>query len=190
MSQIPIPLLEARMTPHGFATQRFGLIMCLVSWQLVAWSCSLQAQVAGSSENHTVPAPGKDLKITPIYAASNLSRVEAVRAVLHTQADLERYWRKAHEGIVSPVPVSAPILDFTREMVIVAGLGYQANSASNISIARVTDRRGILEVIIKIGLTSGNCPVFPAAEYPAVIVRVPNTPSTPVFTDRVSRTQC
>ena len=129
------------------------------------------------------------LPITTILASTRYRVSTALRAVLRTPAELERYWQDVRSADGTPAP-SLPSIDFSREMVIVAALGFQPGAGAQITVTRVRDWNATLEVTLRITVPPKGCDGWPMVEYPMTMVRVPISRSTPVFHDRLIQPRC
>jgi hypothetical protein len=109
--------------------------------------------------------------------------------VLRSPAELERYWQDVRAVDGTPAQ-SVPQIDFSREMVIVAALGFQPGAGASITVARVRDWNGALDVTVQITLPPSTCDGWPKVEQPMTMVRVPISRSTPVFHDRLIKARC
>ena len=112
----------------------------------------------------------------------------ALRGVVDTREEFERLWREMHAG-TTPIP-EVPTVDFTREMVIVAAMGFQAGVGSKIVITGVRDQGNVLDITVEVRPLPVGCPGYPTVTYPTVMVRAPAKRATPVFHDRVMETPC
>jgi len=123
-----------------------------------------------------------------VYESPNGGLRRALRAVVDTPEEFERLWREVHAG-GSSIP-SLPMVDFTREMVIVASTGFQASVGSRIAVTGVRDSSNVLEVTVEVRPFPVGCDGFSAVTYPVVMVRMPASRSTVLFQDHVIQTRC
>ncbi len=112
----------------------------------------------------------------------------ALRAVVRTPEELMSMWREAHAGLGSPPGV--PTVDFAREMVIVAAVGFQGEPGTRITVVSATDREGLLEVAVDVRPAPACGDNWGVVTFPTAMVAVPTSRSTPIFRDRVIRTPC
>jgi hypothetical protein len=124
-----------------------------------------------------------------LFQGDTRSRVNAIRGIVVEQAEFQRVWGEAHAAIVPPRPMP-PVVDFTKEMVVVAGLGFQGGLTGSISIIDIRDNDNILRIRFRVGLLGPNCESYAAVTYPTVIVKIPRTRSTPVFSDSLTVQRC
>jgi hypothetical protein len=141
-----------------------------------------------SSAQQKSPA---DTLIRPVVLFQDISRsrVNAIRGIVVEQAEFQRVWDEAHAAVVSPRPM-LPVVDFTKEMVVVAGLGYQGGLTGSISIIDIRDNDNVLRIRFRVRLLGANCESYAAVTYPTVIVKIPKTRSTPVFSDSLTVQRC
>jgi hypothetical protein len=142
----------------------------------------------GRSPSPLITTEGAMVPINVLYQSPNSGIRRALRAVVGTREAFEGLWREVHAR-TTPTP-NLPAVDFAREIVIVASMGFQASVGSEIAITGVRDRSSFLEVTVDVRAFPTGCDTPPEVTYPAVMVRVPATRSTPVFQDRVIETHC
>ena len=126
----------------------------------------------------TVPAPEE------IYNDGG-SGLGAMRAVIQTPAELARVWEVLRRDKLD-LP---PEVDFSKRMVVVAGMGWQREGGYRIRISSVRDTAGLLEITVEMAISTADCTKagYASIDHPTVMVLVPKSQSTAVFRDRVSR---
>ena len=150
---------------------------------------SLASRVAGGQTAQGTPDSGM-VPIKVLYEAQDGGINRPLRVVLsgdNGPAEFEQLWREAHGN---STPMSFPIVDFQREMVIAAAMGFQATIGSQISITRVRKLDRVLEVTVELRPFPTGCSGYPVVTAPIVIVSVPFTLATVVFQDHVIHTTC
>ena len=113
---------------------------------------------------------------------------ESVFTVLRTATDWDSVWAMVHRNQITPALPPAPAVDFTREMVLLAGLGTQGSTGWNIRIDTVVTRRDTLRVIIH--SVGPQCIAGMAITYPWDAVRVPRTDGPVQFIRRPTIDYC
>lgn len=108
-----------------------------------------------------------------------------LRSMVTTREEWERLWHEVHRLGASVPPL--PVVDFAREMIIVAAMGIQYSAGGRIAIVRVRDISNTLEATIEL---HPPCDGFAAISYPTAIVAVPLKRVTPVFQDRWIPPRC
>lgn len=98
---------------------------------------------------------------------------ESVFTVLRTAAEWDSVWAIAHRNRITQAPQAAPAVDFTREMVLLAGLGTQSSTGWSIRIDTVVTRGDTMRVIIH--SVGPQCVAGMAFTYAWDAVRVPRT---------------
>lgn len=115
------------------------------------------------------------------YSATNIG---AIRAVVRTSREFDRLWMTLRRD-TSEAP---PRIDFSRDMVIVAGMGWESGAGYRISVASVLDTAHVLDIRVDLDIPTAACTSgYPAIDHPAVMVRVPQSLSTAIFLDRLHR---
>jgi hypothetical protein len=145
---------------------------------LVSLVSEAHAQRPGS---HPDPA-----QIPVVAYEGHCANLDAVRAVIRTLADFRRF---CADGDSSSLSGSGSI-DFDKEMIIVASLGDQPAGGRGIKIVNVRAHQGVLDVSIRVSVAGPHCVVTLMVEHPRDVVRVPATPSTPVFHDQLTVVPC
>lgn len=112
------------------------------------------------------------------------SQLGAMRAVIKTPAEFDRLWQ-----ILRRDPSElAPKVDFSKDMLIVAGMGWEPDGGYRIAIPSVRDTAGLLDVTVDLTIATAKCTGgYAAVDHPTVVVAVPKSRSIAVFHDRVHR---
>ena len=113
------------------------------------------------------------------------SGLNAIRAVIQTSGELDRVWEVLRRNKSEP----APHVDFSRDMLVIAGMGWQPEAGYRIRISSVRDTARLLEITVDLAISTADCTKagYATIDHPVVIVRVPRSQSTAVFQDRVHR---
>jgi len=111
------------------------------------------------------------------------SGLNAIRGVIQTPAELDRLWVVLRRDKSEP----PPSVDFSKDMLIVAGMGWEPVAGYRIRISTVRDAARLLEIMVDIAISTADCTRagYATIDHPTVMVRVPKSQSTPVFQDRV-----
>lgn len=159
---------------------------------LLTCACALSALGFSASSGRNSSRLGLDSPQSPdtlsrpieIYRYSR-SQVGAMRVVVQTREDYDRLWKTLRRAEAE----KPPEVDFTKEMLIVAGMGYQPQVGSGIQITSARDTARVLEITVDLRIPTATCNKegYAAREYPAVMARVPRSRSTVVFRDRLLR---
>jgi hypothetical protein len=128
-------------------------------------------------------AVGIPIKPVALYAGQVEGRLPSTRAVITDRLEFERVWNQAHANSSSTVPL--PPIDFTKETVIVAGLGLQGGLFASIRITDVQSDGVVLRIKISVVVPGFLCISPSVQNYPTTIARIPNIGLTPVFSDTV-----
>jgi hypothetical protein len=113
---------------------------------------------------------------------------DSTRVVIRTEVDWAAIW----ETIWNPqTPMPAlPQVDFTREMVVVAGLGTRSSGGYSIRVDSVFQRAGQIEVVVQKTAPGAACVVTGALTQPVDAVRIPRSADPAVFTVRSTVRAC
>jgi len=106
---------------------------------------------------------------------------DSVLMVVYDAATWSTVWARATSPQASPPP--RPVVDFTREMVVVAGAGRMA-PGDQIRVDSAGLRGGYFVAVVRI---IQGCQSFPAAAYPLEIVRVTRSDKPATFAERRER---
>lgn len=103
------------------------------------------------------------------------------RIMVRDQERWEDVWARA--TFDQPSPPAMPVVDFQREMLIVAAAG-RMSPGDRIRIDSVGVREDLYVVVVS---TVVECEPFPADAYPVVIVRVPRDERAVAFSEKRTR---
>jgi hypothetical protein len=136
----------------------------------------------------TTTAQGDRILLGPQDSAQHLSQPgmegppEPIQLVLRTAVEWDSVWQAVNRNRVYPPASQVPSVDFTNEMVLLAGLGRQPTTAWNIRIDTVVIRRDTMRVIIH--SVAPQCVAGMMITYPWDAVRVPRTDLVVQFVKR------
>jgi PrcB C-terminal len=107
---------------------------------------------------------------------------EPNQLVLRTAVEWDSVWQALNRNRVDPPNSAVPAVDFTQEMVLLAGLGRQATRGWNIRIDSVVMRRDTMRVIIH--SVGPQCMPGVLITHPWDAVRVPRSNAVVQFVKR------
>ena|SRR5690348_10855906 len=144
----------------------------------------LYGQAAASSANRSMRNnPGFKL----LRDISSSAIRYPVRIVLSDSASLAQWWQVAKNDPHFDT-TSAPFVDFTRQMVVLIGMGE--GGVVDLRVTRVDSAGGVLRIHLAMSAPENGC-TFPAVvSAPVQIIQVPKTISPLVFRDSFSRYRC
>ena len=164
--------------------KQFVIVLAMFLSVLVITS----AQTGQQTENEGTP-----IKVTPLAPKPcptcdqtrtsflhNSAITEPLQVVIRDASTWRKMWRRIHASVISPVP-SLPRIDFSREMIVIVGLGTRATGGFEITVDRAFERNGALEVIVSKHAPGKNCFTSQALTQPVDVVRLPQTKRKVVF---------
>lgn len=135
---------------------------------------------------------GKPVTITPlgpkpcptceqrrVSYTSNSGIEDSLRVVIHDAEAWGKIWEQIHSPFTPTPPL--PEIDFSREMVVVVGLGTRPNGGYGIIVDRAYERDDRLEIIVRKQTPGNNCFNTQAVTQPVDIVRLPKSKRAVVF---------
>jgi hypothetical protein len=124
------------------------------------------------------PCPTCDQTRTSFLTNSAIT--QPLQVVIRDARTWRKMWRRMHEGVISPVP-SLPRIDFSRQMIVIVGLGTRSTGGYGITVDRAFQRDGTLEVIVSKHAPGKNCFTSQALTQPVDVVQLPKTKRKVVF---------
>ena len=171
---------QARLRPGDAATSRATRL--LAGHARAGLAAAFLAVVAtgcmhrGGAPAAAVAAPVQPLPaLARLYSDNGGSIQDSVRLVIRDPAQLAETWRQATSSQPAPPPV--PNVDFSREMVLVAGAGRMTPTdeihVDSVAVRRQTTPEGRTQEVLTawVSIVQG-CRHFQAAAYPFEIVKV------------------
>lgn len=160
------------------------LILTLLAGTLLACGRGRSAppQVAAAPPPATpYPAPAR------VYYDNGGGIQDSLRLVIKDAASFEELWRRATSNQSSPP--AAPVIDFTRDMVVVASAGRMAPDdqieIDSVAVTRGLDAAGrMTEMLNVMVMTTTGCRRFNADAYPLEIARLRRFDGPVTFVDR------
>ncbi len=128
-----------------------------------------------SAEPHVVLMRRLDEGLSPIYRMSS-GLDDAATVAIRTEADWHAQWRRIMAR--SGPPRAAPMVNFARDMVLVAAMGRQATGGYTVTIDRVVEFSDRLEVHVVHTQPGARCGVTAALSSPMDIAIVPTSSKT------------
>lgn len=129
-----------------------------------------------------------DTGVIPIVHEFSSGYSDPSRQVVRNQRDWAFAWSRAFAGR-SPAP-PRPRVDFSREMVIVAAQGARPSSGYDISVDRVAEVDGSIEVEVTSTTPAADCFLLAVITAPVAMVRVPASTSRVRFVERDRTLNC
>lgn len=120
------------------------------------------------------PKPCPTCEQTRFSFMSYSAIVEPLQAVIKEGDSWKQMWDKIHCKVISPVP-PLPEIDFSREMLVVVGLGARSSGGYGIVIHSAFEKDGKLAIIVRKLKPGKNCFTTQALTQPVDIVRLPKT---------------
>jgi len=141
----------------------------------------------GSAENHT-PIAVTRLSSGPYPLTVSSGITDSTRVVIR---DAEA-WRQMWDRVWSqqtPAP-ALPAIDFTREMVVVVGLGTRSSGGYSIVVDGASVAGGTIEVVVQKTSPGASCVVTSALTEPVDIARLPRRSEPVRFVERHTVRAC
>lgn len=113
---------------------------------------------------------------------------EKLRLVVRDRDAWRELWAKINAS-VSPSP-RLPEIDFSQEMVVIAGLGSRPSGGYGIIIDHVYQEGNQLEIVVVSRSPGPNCAVTLALTAPVDIVRLPRMEDSAVFQEKEMIEEC
>lgn len=150
---------------------------------LLACAISL---LAGCTSSHVPTAPDLIVltHLTPEHHAATSGLVHPTRIVVHDAATFAALWT----GAFGDYPV--PMVDFTRQMVIVASMGAQPTGGYLIRVDDVASESGRVSIRIVSAVPGRGCLVTQAPTQPVDFALVSGVSGRIEFHDRTESTVC
>jgi hypothetical protein len=126
-------------------------------------------------------APGAE----PLSSFSGLS--ERTRLVVRDAAEWKQAWSRIWG---SQTPPALPAVDFTREMVIIAGTGTRSSGGHRIAIDSAYIEGGTLHVVVRTEAPGANCLTSQALTAPVDVARVPRSEGQVTFSEMEASRSC
>ncbi|HEX2716532.1 MAG TPA: hypothetical protein VHM67_02565 [Gemmatimonadaceae bacterium] len=170
----------------------------------IAWSLALSLVTGGGAvacvARSSRPPKAVDIADPDPMARSAMSHVlgesggfrsysgvrEPTRAVIRDADAWRRLWSEVTRVVDGPV--DQPVIDFTRDMLLVAGLGYRGDSCCEVRIDSVQATPDTVIVIVTTTTAGLHCGVFATASAPLDIIRIRRSEHAVRFVER-SRTR-
>jgi hypothetical protein len=96
---------------------------------------------------------------------------DSARFVVRDTASWRDTWQTIHRPFIPPP--SLPLVDFAREMVLVAALGSRSSEGYEIVFENVREDTSGIEVAVRISEPARGCPVAAAMTQPVDLARIP-----------------
>ncbi|MFI5311931.1 MAG: hypothetical protein ACHQQ3_11895 [Gemmatimonadales bacterium] len=119
-----------------------------------------------------------------VYYSDAVGLKDSVRLVIRDLRTWTDVWRQVTSEEKSPPPL--PSVDFTHEMLVVAGAG-RMSPGDQIRVDSIAEVGNTLSVIVR---TRVECRKFPGASYPLEAVRVASSSKRVAFEERREKPEC
>jgi hypothetical protein len=96
---------------------------------------------------------------------------DSARFVVRDSDAWRETWQTIHRPFIPPPPV--PLVDFSREMVVVAALGTRPTEGYAIVFENVREDTSGIEVAVRVSEPARGCPVAAAMTQPVDLARIP-----------------
>lgn len=168
---------------------RLGAVALLVLLRADVSALQLQAQ-AGPTVSRRAGDPGYGPSDTLVHLyKSELSGLEhPLRAVVYDSVAFSKIWR----DIMSNRPINPPpppAVDFGRNMVIVAAMGFFPSTGASIEIRSVRSLESTLEIRVRLQW-SVDCIEGAMVIYPVDVIQLPLNHRIATFVDEVAPFRC
>lgn len=168
---------------------------CVVS---VITSGAVMAACSATGNGHTdVDTPANQttqvLTVTPLFSGAQLLTVSsgfttAQRTVIRDDAAWRAMWAVIMQN-VSPQP-ELPLVDFTKEMLVVAALGERRSGGFSIVIDSASSTASGAMVVVHVTTPGPQCMNTQAITSPVDVARIPRVAGTVQFRDRATVDDC
>jgi len=127
--------------------------------------------------------PGVTLPIWTLDPITQSGLQEPTERVIQDEASLRAIWTQIHSRVIKPPAV--PPIDFSKEIVVVVGMGAQATTSDVLRIISVAYGYpgSAVYVMVSSEVAGKNCVVKPLLASPVEIIRF-DKPPVPVLFDR------
>lgn len=169
--------------------RRCGRIAAAYDQYVARWLfvIGLVTSVLGCNASPTNPtAPTGPLPIRTVYWTGVSGILSSARDVVGNADEWDRLWQIIVRGPRQDIPRPdrpLPVVDFSREMLIIAARGQHSTGGYGIEVEAVTETERA--VVVQVGTSNpGRCGVTLAFTQPVHVVAVPRSERPVVFTER------
>lgn len=96
---------------------------------------------------------------------------DSLRAVVRDSAEWSALWRTIARPFYPPPPL--PVVDFDRDMIVVAALGARPSSGYDIVIEGARQDTSSIEIVLRTSSPAPGCPVSAAMTQPVDLATIP-----------------
>jgi hypothetical protein len=129
------------------------------------------------------------LSIAPTPAYSGACEFPETRTLIKTEAEWQQTWSALY-ACVEPAP-SLPTVDFTHEMLVVAGVGARSSGGHLVAItAASVDSTGVLRVRLTEYRPGRTCVTTQSFTWPVAVARVERSDAEVTFDSTVDVVNC
>lgn len=150
----------------------------------------LAAGCIGATAPTVGPEPIAITRFAPDNRAfSSFSGISApTRMVVRDTSTWRTTWQRINQPFIPQPPL--PTIDFSREMVVLAGLGTEPSGGYELRIERATRDTIGIDVQLRRTAPGAGCPVIAAMTQPIDLVRVPLSEQPVRFSELTEVTPC
>ena len=184
---------HSRRLPRAGSSVQTSLVAILLAGA-TAFCSGAEAGRDGNPLQPTLPAQqaGTPVTVTSLASGSgmltpNSGIAEPTRLVVRDAATWASTWSRIWNG-QSSQPL--PAVDFTRDMVIVAGLGTKPTGGYSIVVESASRDGAALLVVVRTESPGSSCLLSEALTAPVAAVRVPRTEGDVKFEEKSVNRQC
>ena len=170
--------------PYSHLRVMSGTMLALFA--ITTSACAGKHALQASDVRPARASAGQPIQFVRVFHSQNSLLSNPYRAVIRDSAEFARLWNTIRRGVSLTAP--APVVDFSRVMLIVVATGDQPTLGSDVQIDSVT-REG-LSIAVFDELTASGCLSAAAVATPIDIVSVPKAFDPLIFVERYVRTDC
>lgn len=163
---------------------RFKNWMCL---QITFLSLAGTALVACTTSEPDVPRDAVELESRTLLErqGTNEAYHERARLVIRDADEWEQHWQQ-----LAGDDMPSPVVDFDRDMVLLAAMGERSSGGYGVTIEGAFDDAGTLYVPVLEISPGSSCGVPPAVSAPVIAVAVPRMDGPVVWVERSETRGC
>ena len=164
--------------------QSLALAHCRIGWVPFAVALLLVALPATAVGNRTAESAmiGKDVPVTIVAAETYSGLDRPISRLIRSEAELKSVWKRIHRGR-QPLP-PLPVVDFERDMLILAALGSRNSGGFGIDVARVIRDKDSLHILVRTRCPAPDTISTMALVQPMQLVKVDAGDQKPNFIDQ------
>lgn len=162
-------------------------VVRLVAGLFALTGCGIEVALAQPSvQRGSVPLTR--LRVGPVAFSTYSGLVDSMRAVVRDSARWRLLWERLNQPFY-PQP-ALPLIDFQREMVVVAALGAKSSGGYDLIIESAELDSSGIEVALRRENPAPGCPVAAVMTQPADLARIPASEQPVRFRERTVVVPC